>query len=292
MSTSSTDVTLSVVVGSNGAPGSIETFLETLGPQLDDEVEVLVCESAASPDEVRLRFPHVRFLERPGRPRARAVAGRHRRGRGEVVLLTISPMLPAPDWIATVRRLSPEADAVGGAIDPAAGLRVRDWAEYFCRYARDMRPFEPHACADLPGDNAAYAMAALAPIREAYRYWLLGTGRASCASRPLAPASSRPVPRRLPGAIGRHRGVRTPALAARAPLRSPARVRVRPHPQCARRRRGAARPVPDDVSRHPTGNGEAEAWSCSAAGAPADLLLQRRVGVRRGTRAPGGTHAA
>ena len=36
MSTSSTDVTLSVVVGSNGAPGSIEAFLATLGPQLDD----------------------------------------------------------------------------------------------------------------------------------------------------------------------------------------------------------------------------------------------------------------
>ncbi len=70
--------------------------------------------------------------------------------RGAVVLLTISPMLPAPDWIATARRLSQEADAVGGAIDPADGLRVRDWAEYFCRYARDMRPFEPHACADLP----------------------------------------------------------------------------------------------------------------------------------------------
>lgn len=173
MSTSSTDATLSVVVGSNGAPGSIETFLETLGPQLDDEVDVLVCESAASPDEVRLRFPHVRFLERPDALVPELWRDGIDEARGEVVLLTISPMLPAPDWIATVRRLSPEADAVGGAIDPASGLRVRDWAEYFCRYARDMRPFEPHACADLPGDNAAYATAALAPIREAYRsgFW-------------------------------------------------------------------------------------------------------------------------
>ena len=173
MSTSSTDVTLSVVVGSNGAPGSIETFLDTLGPQLDDEVEVLVCENDASPDAVRLRFSHVRFLERPGALVPELWRDGIDEARGEVVLLTISPMLPAPDWIATARRLSREADAVGGAIDPADGLRIRDWAEYFCRYARDMRPFETHVCADLPGDNAAYAMAALAPIRDAYRggFW-------------------------------------------------------------------------------------------------------------------------
>jgi hypothetical protein len=92
---------------------------------------------------------------------------------GTFVVLTISPMRPAPDWLATVRRLVTQADAVGGAIDPGDDLRIRDWAEYFCRYARDMRPFEPHACADLPGDNAAYAMAALAPIRDVFRsgFW-------------------------------------------------------------------------------------------------------------------------
>ena len=173
MSTSSTDVTLSVVVGSNGAPGSIETFLDTLGPQLDDEVEVLVCEPDASADDVRGRHPAVRFLDRPGALVPELWRDGIDAAEGKFVVLTISPMRPASDWLATVRRLSLEADAVGGAIDPADDLRVRDWAEYFCRYARDMRPFEPHACADLPGDNAVYAMAALAPIRDVYRsgFW-------------------------------------------------------------------------------------------------------------------------
>lgn len=173
MSTSSIDVTVSVVVGSNGAPGSVESFLSTLAPQLDDDVEVLVCEPAASSDDVRSRHPAVRFLDRPGALVPELWRDGIDAARGQFVALTISPMRPAPDWLATVRRLVADADAVGGAIDPAEGLRVRDWAEYFCRYARDMRPFEPHACADLPGDNAAYSMAALEPLREVYRagFW-------------------------------------------------------------------------------------------------------------------------
>ena len=59
---------------------------------------------------------------------------------GDVVWLTISVMRPAADWLATARRLAGEASAVGGAIEPGEGLRLRDWAEYFCRYARDMLP--------------------------------------------------------------------------------------------------------------------------------------------------------
>jgi hypothetical protein len=173
MSTSSIDVALSVVVGSNGAPDSVERFLEAVTPQIAADVEVIVCESVASADRVRRCFPAVRFLERAGALVPELWRDGIHEARGEVVLLTISPMLPAPDWIATALRLSPEADAVGGAIDPAPGLRLRDMAEYLCRYARDMLPFEAHDCLDLPGDNAAYRLAALGPVRESYRdgFW-------------------------------------------------------------------------------------------------------------------------
>jgi len=173
MSSSSTDLALSIVVGSNGAQGSVETCLAALEPQLDGDVEVIVCESEASPDEVRRRFPSARFLERKGALVPELWRDGIEEARGELVALTISSMLPAPDWVATARRLLTAADAVGGAIDPADGLRVRDWAEYYCRYARDMRPFEEHACADLPGDNAVYSKGALEPVRGAYRdgFW-------------------------------------------------------------------------------------------------------------------------
>jgi hypothetical protein len=86
--------------------------------------------------------------------------------RGRIVALTISPMLPASDWLETIRTQHRSHDAVGGAIDPGTGLRLRDWAEYFCRYAREMLPFAAHECVDLPGDNASYKRALLERTRE------------------------------------------------------------------------------------------------------------------------------
>jgi hypothetical protein len=79
----------------------------------------------------------------------------------------------APDWVATARSLVSESEVAAGAIEPDEGLRTRDAAEYFCRYARDMLPFEAHECLDLPGDNAVYAAAALERTRDDYRdgFW-------------------------------------------------------------------------------------------------------------------------
>jgi len=65
MSSSSGELSLSIVIGSNGAPASVESCLAALEPQVDG-AEVLVCEPEASPPEVRECFPFARFLERPG----------------------------------------------------------------------------------------------------------------------------------------------------------------------------------------------------------------------------------
>lgn len=155
MSISSADAsaTVSVVIGSNGTPGSVEACLAALEPHAAD-VEIIVPEGEGA---------LVPELWRKGIDAA----------SGEVVCLTISPMRPAPDWVATARRLAGEAAAVGGAIEPGERLRLRDWAEYFCRYARDMLPFEVRETADLPGDNAVYRRAALDATRALYRdgFW-------------------------------------------------------------------------------------------------------------------------
>src|SRR2546421_10926621 len=148
MSSSSAETpTLSIVVGSNGARASVESCLAALEPQVDG-AEVLVCEPEASPAEVRERFPFARFLERRGA----LVPALWRDGidasSGRIVALTISPMEPAPDWVETIRAQLERADVVAGAIDPGEGLRLADWAEYFCRYARDMLPFAAHECVD------------------------------------------------------------------------------------------------------------------------------------------------
>ena len=163
------DRSLSIVVGSNGAPGSVEGCLAALAGQAD-EAEVIVCEPAASGAEVQAAFPFARFLERSGA----LVPELWRDGidvtTGDDVALTISPMRPAPDWVARLRAALAEDGVVAGAIDPGEGLRLVDWAEYFCRYARDMRPFERRENPEIPGDNCGYRRDLLERTRELYRH--------------------------------------------------------------------------------------------------------------------------
>jgi hypothetical protein len=172
MSNSSGRPKLSVIVASNGVPGSVEQCLAALGPQLAG-AEVLVYEPKASPAAVRGRYPFARFFESGDALVPELWRDGIDGARGEFVALTISPMTVASDWVVAVSRLMSEADAVGGAIEPGDGLRVRDWAEYFSRYARDMLPFEVHECVDLPGDNAAYRKGALEPVSDSFRdgFW-------------------------------------------------------------------------------------------------------------------------
>ena len=164
--------TISIVVGSNGAEGSVGRFLEAIEPQRDG-AEVLVCEPRPSPEHVQVRFPWATFVERPDAAVPFLWRDGIDRSRGDVVALTISPMVPARDWLATIAAELATADVVAGAIDPGRGLRVSDFAEYLCRYAKDMRPFAAHESTDLPGDNCAYRRGPLERVSDAYRdgFW-------------------------------------------------------------------------------------------------------------------------
>jgi len=172
MSGSPPDPELSVVVGSNAGAGTVARCLGALEPQRDG-AEVLVCEPQPSPPELRERYPWARFVERSGALVPELWTAGIEQSRGRLVALTISPMVPAPDWIESVRAQQERHDAVAGAIEPAPGLRISDWAEYFCRYQRDMLPFDAHECADLPGDNSAYKRELLERTRDLYRdgFW-------------------------------------------------------------------------------------------------------------------------
>lgn len=169
MSSSSAEPALTIVIGSNGASASVEGCLAALEPQVDG-AEVLVCEPVLSPPEVRERFPFARFLERSGALVPELWRDGIDAARGPIVALTISPMRPAPDWVATLRERLEEADVVAGAVEPGERLRSADWAEYFCRYSHDALPFDRHECVEsLPGDNAAYRRESLERTRELYR---------------------------------------------------------------------------------------------------------------------------
>jgi hypothetical protein len=147
--------------------------LSALAPQRNG-AEVLVCEGEPSSDDLRDRFPWATFVSVPGALVPELWREGIDRSRGRVVALTISQMIPAEDWLASIERTHQDHDAVGGAIDPAAeGLRLVDWAEYFCRYARDMRPFRPSDDVDLAGDNVAFKRDLLERHHEQLRtgYW-------------------------------------------------------------------------------------------------------------------------
>ena len=177
--------TVTVVIGSNAPPESLAACLEALEPQRDG-VEVLVQEGRPSPADLRDRFPWADFALAPDQLVPEHWRDGIDRASGEIVALTIAPMIPAPDWIATIRRLHAEHEAVGGAIEPGPRLRLVDWGEYFCRYARDMPPFEATGNVDLPGDNAAYDRALLEGVARDVSRRVLGAGRRTGAWPPTA----------------------------------------------------------------------------------------------------------
>lgn len=168
----SAEPTLSVVIGSAAPPERLEACLTALAPQVDG-VEVLVHEATESPAALRARYPWARFTTTPGALVPHLWRDGIDAATGDAVALTIGPMQPAPDWIMRVREALGSHEAVGGAIEPARGLPLVDLAEFLCRYARDMRPFEARPNVDIPGDNAAYRASALALVREEYRdgFW-------------------------------------------------------------------------------------------------------------------------
>jgi hypothetical protein len=164
---------VSVVIGASEPGQSLQDCLAALQPQRDDQLEVIVCEARPSSAALRERFRWAQFVELPGALVPMLWREGIDRASGEIVALTIAQMEPSPDWIASIREQQRNGGAVGGAIEPGLRLRIVDWAEYFCRYARDMLPFAARENVDLPGDNAAYRRALLEQNRELYRdgFW-------------------------------------------------------------------------------------------------------------------------
>lgn len=175
----SAEPAISVVVGCVGPADGAVACLEALRPQLGD-AELLVCAPGPASAALRERFPEAAFHDQPGA----LVPELWRNGidlaRGPVVALTISPMVPAADWVAAAREGAERFGAFAGAIDPADGLPLGDLAECLCRYARDMTPFEPRDSADIPGDNCAYRAELLERTREVWRdgFWEPDVNRA------------------------------------------------------------------------------------------------------------------
>ncbi len=91
-----------------------------------------------------------------------------RASRGNVIALSIAPMIPDAGWLARACEIlaSGTCAAIGGAIENAPSLSPVAWAIYFARYSAYALPFEAHDVDDLPADNAAYTRAGLDAARD------------------------------------------------------------------------------------------------------------------------------
>ena len=161
---------ISVVVGGTGT--DVAACLAALEPQRNGD-QVIACEPRPIGEELRSRFPWVEWVVQEDALVPELWTEGIARSRGDIVALTIAPMIPADDWLASIRAQHEQHDVVAGAIEPAGGLRLADWAEYFCRYAPDMLPFDPREHPDLPGDNASYKRRLLEEVDDTYRdgFW-------------------------------------------------------------------------------------------------------------------------
>lgn len=156
-------IEMSVVIGARRSERDAGACLAALASQVRPGVEVILVEDAPS----EATAPEwVRRLVRPGGLVPELWSAGIAEARGRVLALTAATVVPEPDWVE--RMLGAHTDgaaAVGGAIEPAAGMGAVDWAVYFCRYAPYMLPFSSGDAVDVAGDNASYRMDSLEPYR-------------------------------------------------------------------------------------------------------------------------------
>ena len=154
-------IDLSVVIASQSTASALAACLSSLTRQIPtDAAEVIVVDNSrdrpARPIEER--FPAVRVVRSSDRALVPELWARGAEAaRGRKIAFTTADFVAAPDWVAEIRRHHARGyPAVGGAIENGARSSSVRWAVYFCRYAGYMPPFEPHAAAQIAGDNASY----------------------------------------------------------------------------------------------------------------------------------------
>jgi GT2 family glycosyltransferase len=162
--TESSPATISVVIPSYRAEGTIVRTLEALARQNAESVEVIVIDSSPGDAVERLvttRFPRVRFEWSP-----RRLAPHEARNRGaelatgEIIVFTDPDCEARPDWLASL--LSARAaghEVVGGAVEPAD----RRWLAYgmhLCKFGPWLSGGAVRTEPILPTANQSWSRAA------------------------------------------------------------------------------------------------------------------------------------
>ncbi|MEC4888442.1 MAG: glycosyltransferase [Nitrospira sp.] len=158
---------LSVVIGSHNAEASVAACLDAMQQQCaEGRAEIIVVDNSTDGTTaiVTAQFPGVRLLSTaPEQWVPELWEAGIRASRGPIIALTTAHCVPDGEWMAEILAAHRESDAagIGGAIENEASSGIVDWAVYFCRYAKYMKPFAPYYIHDIPADNASYKRWAL-----------------------------------------------------------------------------------------------------------------------------------
>lgn len=174
---------LSIVLASHNARAAVAPCLAQLQSQIEhsrETVEIIVVDNstdgtASVIENWRDQMPALRHLAAASDaliPQLWQIG--IAQGAGEIVALSTTHCVPAPDWIAQILRAHDAPHAgIGGAIECAPRAGLVQWAIYFCRYSAFMPPFAPRAASDIAADNASYKKAALDACAHTWRegFW-------------------------------------------------------------------------------------------------------------------------
>lgn len=163
---------LSIVLAVQGGGHRLPEVLDTLEPQVDDAVEVLVLWPANQDGVLGVDRPWVRCI--PGAPDALAPelwARGIREASYDRVATSIVHCRPPVDWVAALRGADLVQHAgVGGPIaqPPDDGLSWAIWLQRYAGFSPAQVGDEPRPAREIAGDNAVYDRVRLLAVADTW----------------------------------------------------------------------------------------------------------------------------
>jgi len=161
---------ISVVVAALNTAETLGPWLDAVRPQAARHRAEILLAAAADDEAARPEDAGVRIVRGPAGALVPALWGAAlREARGSIVAITITPCVPANDWLDAIAGAHRElpSDGIGGAIDWSPSGSLVDRALHLVRYTPYLPPVAAGPVIEVAGDNGTYTSAALNEWRAA-----------------------------------------------------------------------------------------------------------------------------
>jgi hypothetical protein len=164
---------ISIVVASLNTAETLGPWLDAIRPQASRRRADILLAAAADDEAATIAGrPGVRIIRGPAGALVPALWGAALlEATGSIVAVTITPCVPAADWLDAIVDAHRElpADGIGGVIDwPPSGSLI-DRALHLVRYTPYLPPVAAGQVPEIAGDNGTYTRSALEEWKEEIR---------------------------------------------------------------------------------------------------------------------------